>query len=195
MEENTEIFIHATYVAFSFAILLYGALAYRQIVDNIQTRQLRMGEDRAAFVHAPFLVLSICGALLVVPLAIVCYTKLAPSVYTYALPLVGAVQVSQLLLRTLMQQTLIRTRGIIVRSILTGSVQSLRYENMVVVRFIPHGMFVTICVGLQTREVRFRIFWFSAKKLEGILATSTHAPLVWLAHDADETKRTPPSEL
>ena len=47
-----ETFIHAAYVAFVFAVVYIGALAFRQVVDDMEVKALKMGEDRDSFVDA-----------------------------------------------------------------------------------------------------------------------------------------------
>jgi len=172
-------FFHAGYVAFVFGVLFFGALAFRQVLDNLDVRRLSMGEDRDSFVDAAGGIAA--GAILVflLVLMIVWYGILRPSVYVYAIPLVLGVQWLQITLRLIFQRTLVRTRGLVVRSVLFDKVRAIPYADIVMVRFIKGKLWTDVRIGLPNEEVGFRIFSFSADQLERLIQGATAAPILW----------------
>ncbi|MEN9795898.1 MAG: hypothetical protein RLZZ150_875, partial [Bacteroidota bacterium] len=109
------LFFHGAYVAFAFAVLLFGALAYRQVLDNLDMRRLKFGEERASYVSAPGILLAVGVALCTVLLMGVMYSKPHESIFLYALPLILLVQTTQMFLRVVFQRTRLTTQGILVR--------------------------------------------------------------------------------
>lgn len=189
-------FFHAAYVAFVFAVLLFGALAFRQVVDDLEVRALQLGEDRESFLDAPVTLALGLAWLLVGLITLVAFARLEPSIYGYALPLILGVQVMQLTLRTVFQKTQIKTRGLVVRSILFHGVRPVPYEEIVMVRFVRHRFWVEVRVGLKNEEVGFRIFSFSAPSLEHLFEASCSAPILWTSdsvndHRSPETSQRP----
>ena len=100
--------LHAGYVAFVFGVLFFGALAFRQVLDNLEVRRLSMGEDRDSFLDAAGGIASGAVLVLLVLLLIICYGILTPTVFVYAIPLVLGVQWLQITLRLVFQRTLVR---------------------------------------------------------------------------------------
>ncbi len=193
MTEEQIAFLHASYVAFVFTVLLFGALAYRQVLDNADVRRLQMGEDRDSFLDGPAALLLGLGLLALVPVCIYCYGIAGPSIYAYALPQVAFVQLLQLGLRLYFQRTLVRTKGLVVRSVLFDKVRPVPYADIVAVRLTAHKSWTHVVVSLPSEEVGFRIFSASVPTLERLLAASTTAPVLWHVREADELRRRPPA--
>ena len=172
-------FLHAGYVAFVFGVLFFGALAFRQVLDNLDVRRLAMGEDRDSFIDAAGGIVSGMVLTALVLLCIVCYGILVPSVFVYAIPLVLGVQWMQITLRLVFQRTLVRTRGLVVRSVLFDRVRAIPFEEIVMVRFVKGKLWTEVHVGLQKEEIGFRIFSFSADQLQRLIEGGTTAPILW----------------
>jgi hypothetical protein len=179
-------FFHAAYVAFVFAVLLFGALAFRQVVDDLEVRALQLGEDRESFLDAPVALVLGSAWILVCLITMVVFARLEPSIYGYALPLILTAQILQLTLRTVFQRTQVKTRGLIVRSILFHTVRPVPYGEIVMVRFVRHRFWVEVRVGLKNEEVGFRIFSFSAPTLEHLFEASTSAPILWTSDSVND---------
>lgn len=172
-------FLHAGYVAFVFGVLFFGALAFRQVLDNLEVRRLSMGEDRDSFLDAAGGIVSAAVLVLLVPLLIICYGMLTPTVFIYAIPLVLGVQWLQITLRLIFQRTLVRTRGLVVRSVLFDKVKAVPFSEIVMVRFVKGTLWTDVRVGLPNEEIGFRIFSFSADQLERLIQSATTAPVLW----------------
>ncbi len=178
--------LHAAYVAFVFGVLFFGALAFRQILDDLAVKGLAMGEDRDSFLDAAWVVVMAAGWIGVGILGLICYGLLPPSIYAYAVPMVIGVQVLQLTLRLVFQRTQVKTRGLVVRSVLFDRVRAVDYTEIVVVRFVPGRFWTEVWIGLPAEEVGFRIFSFSGEAVERLLRSATTAPVLWSAPSVSE---------
>lgn len=176
---DTELFLHGMYVAFVFAVLMFGALAFRQVLDDLEVRKIRLGEDRDAFVDAPGTLIMAALWILDLGLAIILYGIVEPSIYTYAMPMILAAQSMQISLRLYFQRTLVRTGGLVIRSVLFEQLRIVPFDDVVMIRFVRHAWWVTIRIGLPSREEGFRIFTASAPALERLLMASCSAPILW----------------
>lgn len=191
---DNEIFFHACYVAFVFAFLFFGALAFRQVLDDIAVRRLRMGEDRDAFVNGPAVIIPVVLVLLATTAAVVCYDDPEPTVYLYALPLILGVQGIQMGFRLWFQRMQIKTRGIVVRSMLLERVRPISFDDIGGVTFVPVGPWVEVSFAvISGDDVVFRIFRPSASTLERLLVTSCHVPIRWADRPSNNRNRLPPS--
>lgn len=178
-------FFHAGYVAFVFSVLFFGALAFRQIVDNLEVKRLQLGEDRDSFLDAPAASVLGLGWLILLFLGPVIYLNVAPSIYSYALPLIVAVQLLQLSLRTFFQRMQVKTRGLVIRSLLFGEVKGFPFSDIVMIRFVQDRFWVDVRIGLKNEEAGFRIFSFSAASLERMLEASCTAPILWATKESE----------
>ena len=172
-------FLHAGYVAFVFGVLFFGALAFRQVLDNLEVRRLSMGEDRDSFLDAAGAIVSGAVLVLLVLLLIICYGMLRPTVFVYAIPLVLGVQWLQITLRLILQRTLVRTRGLVIRSVLFDRVAAVPFTEIVMVRFVKGRLWTDVRIGLPNEEIGFRIFSFSADQLQRLIQSGTTAPVLW----------------
>jgi hypothetical protein len=178
MSIDWTIWFHGSYVAFVFACLFMGALAYRQILDDIDVRRLKLGEDRKSFISAPgvFLV----GGVLVVTIAIggLLYANADPSIWAYAFPLIVLAQILQMTLRLVFQRTQAKTLGIVVRPALRPGPLAVHYDSIVAVSLQAERFWTTVSlVSTTSGPVTFRIFRFSVSSLEQILRSSTTASI------------------
>jgi len=171
---NLTTFYHAIYVSFAFSVLLFGGLAFRQTLTGIEVRRLQLGEDREAFLSPLAVLVTGCLGACTLSLAAVCFRVDDPSIYVYALPLVFAVQTLQIGLRTWFQQTNVKTRGVIVRAVLLGTIVGAPFETFrtVVVARELGWLQVTITTTADT-ELSFRIFRKSWPRFNGILERSS----------------------
>lgn len=164
--------LHGSYVAFVFAVVLFGALAFRQISDNLLVKRLRMGEDRMAFVSAPGVLVALVGLLLTLGVGIYVYADPIPRIYYYALPLILGVQFTQVLMRVYMQRTLIKTRGFVFRSIAFERIRPVRFASVRMADLTHYVLWTKVTLTFVENEidhVTFRIFPFSEKALRRIL--------------------------
>lgn len=176
MSIDWTIWFHGSYVAFVFACLFFGALAYRQILDDLEVRRFKLGEDRKSYVSAPGVILM--SGVLVVSLALgsLLYAVAEPSVWAYALPLIIVAQVLQMTLRLFFQRTQVKTLGIVIRPALRHGPIALRYDDIVSGTLHHERSWTTIrLVSATSGPVTFRIFRFSVSSLEQILRSSTAA--------------------
>lgn len=178
-------FFHAGYVAFVFAVLFFGALAFRQIVDNLEVKRLQLGEDRDSFLHAPTILLLGGAWSVVLVVGPFLYLNISPTVYSYALPLILGVQLLQLTMRAFFQRTQVKTRGLVVRSLLFDKVRGLPFSDIVMIRFVQDRFWVDVRIGLKNEEAGFRIFSFSAASLERMLEASCSAPILWASKESE----------
>lgn len=178
-------FFHAGYVAFVFAVLFFGALAFRQIVDNLEVKRLQLGEDRDSFLQAPTILLLGGAWSVVLVVGPFLYLKISPTVYSYALPLILGVQLLQLTMRAFFQRTQVKTRGLVVRSLMFDKVRGLPFSDIVMIRFVQDRFWVDVRIGLKNEEAGFRIFSFSAASLERMLEASCSAPILWASKESE----------
>ncbi len=172
--DRSTLLLHGCYVAFVFAIMLYGALAFRQISDNLDVRRLRMGEDRTSFVSAPGVLISVVGLSLSALLAVFLIVRPQPRIYFYALPLILAVQFSQILTRVYLQRTLVKTHGFVFRAIAFESIKAVRFESVIRADVERLGLWTKVTLAIvdgHLRHVTFRIFRFSEAALMRVLDT------------------------
>jgi len=121
--------ISGLYVGFVYAILAFGALAYRQIIDTMNLKEIKLGEERyllfdpRVFISVGVLFLFFCiFVAIILNTQDVYYTDISntsPGLIYFALPAVFAVSAVQLYLRAFWQRTSVRTQGILVRRMLT----------------------------------------------------------------------------
>lgn len=167
---------HGAYVAFAFSVLLFGALAFRQVLDDLELRRNRSGEDLALLYSAPGILLSVLGVLLTVIVGMICYSIEPPTVFRYALPLVGGVQMAQILIRLRFQRTRLRTQSIVVRPLVRPGPIVVPYDEITDVEFRSARFWVTVQLTHgQGQRVAFRIFPFRRTTVELRLRQSTTA--------------------
>ncbi len=173
------ILAHASYVAFAFAVLFFGALAYRQVLDNLEVRRLALGEDRRMFHNAPATLAMILYAVVVAIVGWAAFSTSNPTVYRYSLPLIVGAQWVQISLRILLQPTMVKTGGIVLRPLLLGPNRGIRYVNIISVSFHRKLLWTEVTIFEATRgPATFRIFRFSDSTLELLLRSSTTAVLL-----------------
>ncbi|MBU3741321.1 MAG: hypothetical protein FGM24_03435 [Candidatus Kapabacteria bacterium] len=178
MSESTRIFFHAAYVAFAFGCLLFGALAYRQLLENMAVRRVKAGEDRRHFTSAPATWILIALLAFNGIVAMLCYNVDEPSIYMYALPLVLLVQNIQIALRIRFQRTVAKTKGIVVRSTLLERVRVAWYGEVIDIKFAYEPLWVKVTLDVLPEErITFRIFRGSAPALAQILQAACVSPI------------------
>ncbi|MEN9282041.1 MAG: hypothetical protein RL594_976 [Bacteroidota bacterium] len=177
-QDGWTVFQHGAYVAFAFSVLLFGALAFRQILDDLEMRRQRSGEDLLLLYSAPGLLLLMLGVSLTVAVGVFCYSLQPPTVFRHALPLVGGVQMAQIYLRLHFQRTRLRTLAIVVRPIVRPGPIVLKYADIASVEFVDARLWTTVrLTGRQGQDVTFRIFPFRREALESRLRLSTNPEL------------------
>lgn len=178
MTPQIQTLFHASYVAFVFGVLLFGALAFRQVLDNLALRRRRVGEDRATFLSAP--AMTVIAVLFAVNVGIgyLTFRTSDPSVYAYALPLILFVQNLQLLLRAIFQRHLAKTQAVVVRSMLFERLRIAPYGEIIGIVFEYGRWWVTVTLDvLPDERISFRIFRRSAPALARILQCSCFCPV------------------
>lgn len=172
MNIDVQTLYYSAYVAFVFAVLLFGALAFRQVLDDLELRRKRVGEDRAAFLDPKATVLVLAALLLSVTIGIAVVTLREPSIYWYALPMVIGVQGLQMAARVWFQRSQFKTNGLVVRSVLFDNVKVIRFDDVGDVEFRHGAWRIFVTVSTPNERVRFRIFPHSAPLLAGMISTS-----------------------
>jgi hypothetical protein len=174
--DHWTVFQHGAYVAFAFSVLLFGALAFRQVLDDLELRRRRSGEDLLLLYSAPGILLSLLGVLATVGIGIVCFSAQPPTVFRHALPLVGGVQMVQILLRLHFQRTRLRTQSIVVRPLVRPGPIVVPYDEITDVEFRRARFWVTVQLTHgQGQRVAFRIFTFRREIVALRLRQSTSA--------------------
>lgn len=175
------LWLHGAYVAFAFGVLFFGALAYRQVLDNLDVRRLRFGEDRASYVSAPGILIAVGVTMATVLLMGLIYSTPHESIFLYALPLIFLVQNAQMFLRLVFQRTRVTTHGIIVRPVLRNGLAAMHYDRMITVSFRSERLWTAVTVLDPTSgPVTFRIFTFSVRPLEQILRANSRAEIFYV---------------
>ncbi len=184
------LFLHGAYVAFAFAVLLFGALAYRQVLDDLDFRRLKFGEERASYVSAPGILVSVGASMLSILLLGILYAMPHESIFLYALPLIFLVQNTQMFLRLIYQRTRVTTMGIVVRPALRSGQFAVHYDQMITVSFRSERLWTAVTVlDASNGPVTFRIFGFSVGPLQQMLHANTRAEIFTVTTDI----RTPSS--
>lgn len=170
------VFQHGAYVAFAFAVLLFGALAFRQVLDDLELRRRRSGEDLLLLHSAPAVLLSLLGVLVTAGIGVICFNAQPPTVFRHALPLVGGVVMAQILLRVHFQRTRIRTQSIVVRPLVRPGPIVVPYDEITDVELRHARLWVTVQITHgQDQRVAFRIFPFRREIVALRLRQSTSA--------------------
>jgi len=170
--DRSTLLLHGGYVAFVFAVLLFGALAFRQVSDNLEVRRLRLGEDRTSFVSAPGVLISVAGLAIAACVGAFLIARPQPRIYFYALPLILAVQFSQVLTRVYLQRTLVKTHGFVFRAIAFESIKAVPYASVVQARVERLSFWTKVTLTIidgNLTHVTFRIFRFSEAALIRVL--------------------------
>lgn len=176
---DREILFHAMYVAFAFACLLFGALAFRQVLDNLEVKRLGMGEDREAYLSPEGSIVLAATIVVTTVVGAFAFQVDQPSVYAYALPLVFAVQNVQLGLRLWFQRMQVKTRGLVIRPVIVGQIQAVSFDDVTSVTVLPSTLWTTITVTYAIGEaVHFRIFRVSQTRVVTMLGNSCACPIV-----------------
>lgn len=178
---DTSLLPYGAYVAFAFSCMLFGGLAYRQVIDALELRNSKTGEDLEFYISASGVVYAAVSFVLLVPIGMVAYTSATPSIWLYALPLVGLAQWIQLCLRLHFQRLRVRTRAIVVRYVLKSGARIIPYDHINSVTFLRKPLWTEITIDdMHGEPVRFRIFHRSAPSfqrklytLSGIAASTT----------------------
>lgn len=163
---NWSLLPYGAYVAFAFACILFGGLAYRQVIDSLELRASRTGEDLDLFISAPGLVYSALGAVSLIPIAWLCYGVGEPSIWKYAVPLVGLAQLLQLVLRLVFQRLRLRTHATVIRYMLRSGVTIIKHQNLHDIVVERKLLWSTITLmDADNKGASFRIFRFSEDRL------------------------------
>ncbi|HYF03110.1 MAG TPA: hypothetical protein VEC36_07030 [Patescibacteria group bacterium] len=137
------IFLHALYVGLTYALMAFGAAYYRQVLDNLETKKIRLGEDLFTFSDpaANAFIIVLCGLFCI--FAFIALTR-EPKTLLYVIPIAFAINVIQLIYRTQRQRGRVKTEGIHIRYMLFKSGgAAMRYEELV-------------CV-----EIKHEAYWYS----------------------------------
>lgn len=153
---------------------MFGGLAYRQIHDNMELRRSGTGEDLVLYCSARAAVYLIMGAILIVPMALLCYGDGTPTVFRYALPLVMCAQLTQIALRLRFQRLRIRTRAIVVNRLFRAGFVVIPYEQLHTIHLKRTLIWTTLTIHFNGDQVQtFRIFRLSEGALLHKIGTMT----------------------
>ena len=172
MNIDVQTLYYSAYVAFVFAVLLFGALAFRQVLDDLELRRKRVGEDRRAFLD-PIAVAVILAALILTLTIAFCVVQFhEPSVYWYALPLIVGAQSLQMAFRVWFQRLQVKTKGVVVRSVLFDRLKVTPFDELGDVELRYESWWVNVTLSTPSERVRFRIFRHSAPMLARMIHSS-----------------------
>lgn len=152
---------------------MFGALAFRQVLDNLDVRRLRMGEDRKTYLSAPATCIAAAMLLVSGALSLIIFTMAEPRIYTYALPMILVLQSVQFLLRIIFQRLVAKTHGLVIPSVLFDALRTAPYSDITRIESDFGRMWVTVSIDKRLGErIMFRIFRVSAPSLIRILRSS-----------------------
>lgn len=172
MNIDVQTLYYSVYVAFVFAVLLFGALAFRQVLDELDVRRRRVGEDKSSFLDPLAVAIVLAAFFLTLGIFFLVLHVSEPSIYLYALPLILGVQGMQIAMRVWFQRMQVKTLGMVVRSVLFDRVHVIRYEMLGDVEFRHGSWWIDVVVSTPNERVRFRIFRHSAPLLARMIRTS-----------------------
>lgn len=133
------LFLYALYVGFVYSTLAFGALWFRQYVDDVAAKEIRLGEDMY-ITRNPFGLLLGGGFFLFFCIfALAALLTPAAGVITYVIPIACAINVVQLSLRTFWQTIDIRTEGILIRFLLKDKPVGIRYDDLIKIEISEFG--------------------------------------------------------
>lgn len=159
------ILVHASYVAFAFSVLNLGALAFRQVLDDLDVRRMRLGEDLAYFADPLGIALVLILLVLSALSSVLLYTVPAPSIFVYTFPLIILVHCVQAMLRVAMQRHQVKTHGVAVRRLVWGESIGIPINEISSIAVSYTGPIAEVTVYSNTSDpCTFRIFSFSAPK-------------------------------
>jgi hypothetical protein len=173
-------------VAFTFNCLFFGALAFRQISDNIKLKEHNHGEDRRLLLDPKSMIIVLTTMFLALVIGALFLQIENPAVFHYAFPLIIASQALQMGLRVWFQRTRVTTRAIVVRAVLSDAVHIAPYNNILAIVVHDERMWVNISVLLPTEEIRFRIFRKNRGNLINILESACAVPLMYAGQISDK---------
>lgn len=172
--------VSGMYVAFVYAVLAFGALAYRQIIDNQYIKTISLGEERyLMFDPRVFVVISVLFLFFSIFVAIILsnrdlyYTDVhntAPGLIFFVIPAVCVVSAVQLYLRAYWQRTSVRTGGIIIRRMLTEDVADIPFEDITKIHVQRESLWCVVLVYTEFEEV-YATCRVSGKGLDKLLNT------------------------
>lgn len=127
------IFLHALYVTLAYATLAIGATFYRQILDNSDVKEVKLGED-LLYALDPLNVLWVVILCVTFVILVVWALYAVPAVTKYyVIPLAVGVNIVQLSYRMRHQRLQVKTLGCIGRSLFEERFKAIRYNNIHVV--------------------------------------------------------------
>ncbi|MES2764418.1 MAG: hypothetical protein V4642_01010 [Bacteroidota bacterium] len=130
------IFFHALYVGLTYALMAFGAMYYRQVLDNLETKKVRLGEDLFTFIDPASIafIIVLCGLFCI--FAFIAITR-KPQTLFYVIPIAFAINIIQLIFRTQKQRGKVKTEGILIRYMLFISGNAaIRYDELVCVEIV-----------------------------------------------------------
>lgn len=118
MHFDTIVFLHALYVGFVYSMLAFGATYYRQIVDDIDLEEVRLGED-IFLGFTPVIWLSVGAFFFVFCIfTVISLLQSEGNIFLYIIPIACSINIIQLLWRARNQRLMIKTNGIVIRHLL-----------------------------------------------------------------------------
>jgi len=180
---NLSLLPYGVYVAFAFSCILFGGLAYRQVIDMLELRSSKTGEDLDLYISASGVIYALVALLGLSVVAWMAYGSDSPSIWLYALPLVGLAQLVQLCLRLYFQRMRVRTRAIVIRYVLRSGMLVIDYDSIQDVEFRTRTLWTEIRITTMHGEpAAFRIFRLSEQSfrrrlynLSGVVASNMAA--------------------
>ena len=159
MITTQEFYFHAAYVTFVYACIGIGALVYRTIVDHLNVKDVRLGEelyllyDPRAFIGIGCLAFFFCIFVFILQLKTDLMheevDRTAPGLIFAVIPMVLVVNMAQVFFRAKWQRLSVRTGGILIRRMLS--------ERFFAIPFDEH----LAVVQVQRESLWFKLVFFN----------------------------------
>lgn len=177
---------HACFLAFIYALLALGATAYRQILDDFASKELKLGED-LDISYDPFMMVILSGILALT--ALFTWIALAwsePRIELYVVPLCLLINFLQFYYRMYQQRLQIKTLGLVGRTIFEEGWSIVRYDHIHLVEVEQDPLWDTVVMyytekveatGKDAKEFRRRMTHRMRKELVEALTSRTNAKI------------------
>lgn len=181
---NGTMFLHALWVGFTYACIAFGALAYRQVSDNLMHKEIRLGEVRKElFDNRVILSLSLMILAIIVCAYIATRTKPNPTspvdLLKYVVPIAITINVVQVYLRAKWQRISIRTQGIVIKYLFNERADILPFNEIIYTAIEYHQLGATIeCISHQNQSpVHMHLTRWGAEEIRNAITKYSESEL------------------
>jgi hypothetical protein len=183
---DPRVLAYACFLAFIYALLALGASAYRQILDDVAAKDVKLGED-LDISYDPLMMVMLGGiALLTVLFTWIALAWNEPRIELYVVPLCLLINFMQFYYRMYQQRLQIKTLGVVGRTIFEEGWRLVRYDHIHLVEVEHDPIWDTVVMyytpganatGKDVLEFRRRLTHPMCKELVEALRTRTDAKI------------------